>query len=73
MGVNECDRRGCDNILCNRLNAIHGYICDECFNEAITRKIISASIFMEEDKSSVEETIPEEAYRAMYNQLFPCM
>ncbi len=35
MGVKECNRSGCENILCDRLSDRFGYICNECFNELI--------------------------------------
>lgn len=33
MGVLACDRYKCPNIMCDRLSDIHGYICNECFEE----------------------------------------
>jgi len=33
MGVKECRRKDCDNIMCNRYSQRFGYICDECFEE----------------------------------------
>ena len=33
MGVKECNRTGCDSIMCNRYSWRYGYICDECFAE----------------------------------------
>lgn len=33
MGVMECNRRGCDNIMCNHYNSETGYICYECLTE----------------------------------------
>jgi len=33
MGVMECNRKDCDNIMCNRYSQRFGYICDECFEE----------------------------------------
>lgn len=35
MSVLSCDRRGCDNIMCHRLSTVHGYICNECFEELV--------------------------------------
>lgn len=35
MGVMECSRRCCDNILCERYSSQYGYLCDECFNELV--------------------------------------
>lgn len=33
MGVMECRRNGCTNILCDRYSKEYGYICNDCFNE----------------------------------------
>lgn len=33
MGVRNCDRLGCENILCDRYSPKYGYICNECFKE----------------------------------------
>jgi len=35
MGVMQCSRNGCDNIMCNRRNEKHGYICNDCFEELV--------------------------------------
>ena len=35
MGVLECNRYGCENIMCDRLSHKYGYICNECFDELI--------------------------------------
>ena len=39
MGVMPCGRRGCDNILCDRLSDEFGYICNECFRELVTSNL----------------------------------
>lgn len=36
MGVLHCNRKGCNNILCDRYSHKYGYICDECFEELIS-------------------------------------
>jgi len=33
MSVLACDRKKCDNVMCDRYNPEYGYICDECFEE----------------------------------------
>ena len=32
MSVKECNRIGCDNIMCDRYSYEYGYLCDDCFN-----------------------------------------
>ena len=36
MGVLQCDRYGCENVMCDRLSHKHGYICNDCFDELVT-------------------------------------
>lgn len=39
MGVMECNRKGCSNILCRRcILDSSAYICDECFAELVAMK-----------------------------------
>ena len=33
MGVMECSRAGCSNILCSSYSKDYGYICSDCKNE----------------------------------------
>jgi hypothetical protein len=35
MGVMNCNRKDCDNILCDRYADDLGYICNSCYNEMI--------------------------------------
>lgn len=35
MSVKACSRKGCDNILCDRLSDHYGYICTGCFDELV--------------------------------------
>jgi hypothetical protein len=35
MSVLACDRRGCDNVMCDRYSHTYGYICNECFEELV--------------------------------------
>ena len=35
MGVLECDRIGCENIMCDRYSHEYGYICNDCFDEMV--------------------------------------
>ena len=36
MGVMQCSRKGCENVLCHRFSREYGYICTECFDELKT-------------------------------------
>lgn len=33
MGVLECNRAGCDSIMCDNYNSHHGYLCNSCKTE----------------------------------------
>ena len=35
MRVLSCNRKSCENIMCDRFSYKYGYICDECFDELI--------------------------------------
>ncbi len=38
MGLMQCDRPGCDTVMCLRHSDEFGYICDKCFDEMKERK-----------------------------------
>ena len=35
MGVMECSRKGCTNIMCDKYSSDFGYICNDCYNEMV--------------------------------------
>ena len=35
MSVFVCERRNCPGLMCRRRSLVHGYICDNCFNELV--------------------------------------
>ncbi len=37
MSVLACDRRGCENIMCDYLSDTYGYLCYECYNELLEK------------------------------------
>lgn len=39
MGVMECNRNGCGNIMCNMFSSDHGYICSDCFDELVNKGV----------------------------------
>ena len=59
MGVMNCDRRGCDSAMCDKLSHKFGYICNECMKELIEFCLKANSVsddivgrFMETPKKS---------------------
>jgi len=41
MSVMQCDRAGCESIMCSRLSPEHGYICWSCLDELIALGVLS--------------------------------
>ena len=57
MGVMQCSRNSCENILCDRYSSEFGYICDKCYEQLDMSKPQSAediTAFMAKKKTSVE-------------------
>ncbi len=68
MSVLACDRRGCDNIMCDRLSHDYGYICDSCFEDLVLCGAeTNVSKFMDSHKSPKNI----DAARARFNIEFP--
>jgi hypothetical protein len=64
MGVMNCSRKGCDNIMCDTYVSEVGYICNECKQEfenkypgfESKRKLLKKlEKFMNEEKKYAEE------------------
>ena len=70
MGVLACNRRGCENIMCDRHSLEHGYICNECFEELI-KLGLNADIhdFMDSVKGELINDIDES--RVFWDKEFP--
>jgi hypothetical protein len=69
MGVLNCNRHGCNNVMCDRVSPIHGYICYECFVELVeSGPETNIRAFMESDKKS---PVNLEAANARFNVEFP--
>ena len=55
MGVMECNRNGCRNIMCERLFDNRRYICEECWRELLEhRKSWPASMQRSDVKGIIE-------------------
>ena len=61
MGVLECDRRGCDNIMCDRYSDKYGYLCWECYNELTESGTMCIGDFMLSEKKEPldERALPQ--------------
>jgi hypothetical protein len=70
MGVLACDRKGCENIMCDRYSEVYGYICEECFEEFAQSDASCGDIvfFMHSRKTKLETHV--EARRAFLNEIF---
>ena len=70
MGVLQCYRRGCQNIMCDRYSSTYGYICNECFDELMILGVdTNVEDFMNTHKQTVRKQI-NDTYN-LYNTLFP--
>ena len=51
MGVLACNRAGCRNVMCDRYSDQYGYICEECFQELLSKnRFINIKSFIQEEK-----------------------
>lgn len=46
MGVLSCDRRFCENIMCDYLSSEYGYLCYDCFWELVNKGRCDIQEFM---------------------------
>ena len=69
MSVLACERRGCQNVMCDRYSSVHGYICYDCFEELVSKGLeVNISKFMGSEKRSINL----EASRARFEVEFCC-
>ncbi len=54
MGVMKCDRRHCENIICDRYSPVYGYICSECYEEMVQGRL-DIDTFMATSKDKIGE------------------
>lgn len=67
MGVLNCYRPGCDNIMCDRYSSKYGYLCWECYEELVAKKI-PVEDFMRSIKADPDENPYNEEF---YSKIFP--
>lgn len=72
MGVKQCDRRNCDNILCDiciDFNNKQYYLCGECANEFSARQVrplaeqdvkFAFSVFVTIDKELAKQYVQQQ-------------
>jgi len=68
MGAMECDRNWCENVMCDRYSLEHGYICDECFDELVSK---GPEQNIEDFMSSRKRKNKNKEARARFNIVFP--
>jgi hypothetical protein len=68
MSVLACSRAGCEHIMCDRYSEEYGYLCEDCFEEAVQNGIVPGTIevFMASEKRPDHST----AIRACLNEIF---
>jgi hypothetical protein len=69
MGVLECERLECPNIMCDRYSFRYGYICWACFDELVASGAgTDIKLFLE---TAVGETYGKENVYKIYDTEFP--
>lgn len=69
MSVLQCNRNGCDNIMCDYLSDKHGYLCWECRNELLSKRGIKIKDFMRSPKVS-EQEIDQDEWERKIDEVF---
>lgn len=62
MGVMNCHRNGCTNIMCDRYSDEHGYICSDCFEELCANNNVDIDTFMLSNKVKKNNSRAWQAY-----------
>ena len=71
MSVLACDRKGCENIMCDRCSRRYGYICNNCFQELVKLgPDANIAIFMGQEKNPSDPDV-EDAAMARFQAIFP--
>lgn len=67
MGVLNCNRRGCENIMCDWYSSEYGYICNNCFDELISRGVhVDIEEFMDSRSSPVDTRAAENYWKTIF-------
>ena len=70
MSVLACSRDGCTGIMCNRYHTQYGYLCEDCFEELVSRGVgQNISNFLDEEKE--DQLNNHEAARKYFETIFP--
>jgi len=56
MGVKECARNECENIMCDRYSNEYGYICNECYEELVSKAVVNDAVSILEFMSSIKKS-----------------
>lgn len=74
MGVLNCHRSGCENIMCDHYSPEHGYICSQCLEELRQEALECVSVnvytFMETPKKTIEGLNHKHALYTDIDQIF---
>lgn len=57
MGVLACDRKGCDNIMCDNYSPEYGYICWECLRELSERAVDEGTVNIYKFMATTRESV----------------
>lgn len=67
MGVLNCSRNGCENIMCDRYSYKYGYICGDCFEELVNSRTLDIQGFMNSEKREQIEVDFREIYEKEFS------
>ncbi len=70
MGVMECFRAECDQILCSDYSNLHGYICWECKRELKENPLINVASFMATPKQDMCRDRSKELWEETVDLIF---
>ncbi len=73
MSVLSCNRKDCENVMCDRYSDAHGYICDECFAELLlVFPDVTIASFMDSPKSGEKKldytSVLEQEFRSRWDE-----
>ena len=70
MGVLACNRRGCENIMCDHYSHEFGYICYECLSELKELPFKDIEDFMDSYKGCREDSPNQDQWEELLYKTF---
>ena len=67
----QCDRAGCEHIMCDRYSSTHGYICNDCYEEVIN-SVKPIFVFMNTSKHEFNEDFKSRRRKHLEEEFRSC-